>query len=165
MKLAILMVFSILCVQLTPVLADPGQDISQMASSVQSASSISSDDFISNVLKIVDDSKGGGLPLGLKIASLVLLILASFKVSFLKPIWAKLGKFQAAAAPILGLILGLCLLGSSGPISLASIMAYLASGAGAIALHEILDMLKGIPGIGSVYVGIINLIESALGGK
>ena len=135
--------------------------ISVLASNVQSAQTITTDSFVAAVMQVIT-SWSGGIPLGLKIACCVLLIIASLKVSFLQPMWAKLGKFQAIAAPLLGLILGLTLL-SAGPVTLPVIFAYLASGAGALALHEILDMVKSIPGIGAVYVSIINFIENALG--
>lgn len=138
--------------------------VSALADSVQSSQAINSDSFVGDVMSVIDQWKGG-IPLGLKIACVVLLLIASMKVSFIAPLWNKLGNFQAFMAPLLGLILGLTLLGSGGPITIAAIFAYLASGAGAIALHELLDAIKAIPGIGTAYVAIINVIEGALGGS
>lgn len=139
--------------------------ISSMATTVQNSATITTDSFLGQVMDVLTQWSGG-IPLGLKIACVVLLIIASMKVSFLNQlIWSKLGKFQAIAAPVLGLILGLTILGTGGPVTMPVLLAYLASGSGALALHEILDMIKGIPGIGSAYVTIINLIEGALGGK
>ena len=131
-----------------------------VANSVQSAPTLSTDSLISAVSTVIQNF--GGLSWSLKIACIVLLIIAFMKVSFLSSFWAKLGKFQAYAAPVLGLVLGVLTLSVSGPISLAGVMAYLAAGSGAILLHELLDTIKAIPGIGSVYVGIIDAIESVL---
>lgn len=130
------------------------------ANSVQAAPTLSTDSLISAVSTVIQNF--GGLSWTLKIACIVLLIIAFMKVSILSSFWAKLGKFQAYAAPILGLLLGILTLSVSGPISLAGVMAYLAAGSGAILLHEILDTIKAIPGLGSVYVGIIDAIESVL---
>ena len=128
------------------------------------ASEIQAADFLAQVLEAV---KGfGGLSWVAKVASIVMLLLASMKVSFLnKMLWSKLGKYQAAAAPLLGLAGGLLSAGMAGKLpSLAEAMAYLGAGAGAIILHEILDMVKVIPGIGAMWVSAINVIESVLGG-
>jgi hypothetical protein len=131
-----------------------------VAGSVQSATTLSPDSLISAVSTVIQNF--GGLSWTLKIACIVLLIIAFMKVSFLSSFWAKLGSFQAYAAPVLGLILGALTLSVSGPITLAGVLAYLAAGSGAILLHELLDTIKAIPGIGSVYVSIINAIESVL---
>lgn len=120
-------------------------------------------DFLAQVLEYV--KQFGGLPWVLKIAGIITILLASMKVTFLNNlIWAKLGKAKAWAAPVLGLILGVLSLTSSGQLSLAGILAYISAGAGAVILHELLDTIKGIPGLGPVWVEVINVISSFLGG-
>ncbi len=120
-------------------------------------------DFLAQVLKAI--AEFGGLPTVLKIASIITLIVGSMKVSVLNEmLWSKLGAAKVYVAPVLGLIAGILGLGSNGPITAASVFAYVASGAGAVILHEILDSIKAIPGLGEVYISIINLIESFLGG-
>lgn len=121
-------------------------------------------DFFSQVLKAIKDF--GGISTMLKIASVITLIIASMKVSYLNTlIWSKLGSWKVYMAPFLGLIGGILGLGVAGvPVTVASVFAYVSAGAGAVFLHEILDTVKAIPGIGPVYVTIINLISGALNG-
>lgn len=122
-------------------------------------------DFFAQVMAAMQSF--GGLSTMAKISSVILLLVASMKVSFLKSlIWDKLGAAQAWVGPLLGLIAGVLGIGNGGaPITLASVMAYAAAGGGAVLLHELLDSVKVLPGIGSVYVSIINVIEGALGGS
>lgn len=126
---------------------------------------LSGSDFLSQVFAYV---KGlGGISFMLKISGLITLIIASMKVSFLNNlIWSKFGNFKAFVAPLLSLIIGVISLGAGGAhITFAAIGAYLFSGGGAVILHEILDTLKAIPGIGPVYVSFINWVSSSLGGN
>lgn len=121
-------------------------------------------DFFTQVIQTIQ--KLGGLPWVAKIASIVLLVIASMKVSFLNDlIWKRLGKAQAWIAPILGLASGILMLGYDGKITLPGVFAYLAAGAGALILHELLDTAKAIPGIGPLWVTVIGVIEGALGGS
>jgi len=101
----------------------------------------------------------GGYSWGLKISALCMIIVASFKVSFLKPLWDKLGSFQVFAAPILGMIIGIL---NMGTFSWAKLLAYLAAGIGASYLYEILDLIAKIPGLGKIYVSGIELLKSIL---
>lgn len=121
-------------------------------------------DFLAQVLDAIKNF--GGLSTMLKISSIVALIVASMKVSFLNDlVWSKLGAAKVWLAPVLGLVAGVLGLGSGGaPITLASVFAYVSAGAGAVILHEILDSVKAIPGLGAGYVSFINMIESVLGG-
>ena len=123
---------------------------------------IAPQDFLAQVLTAIQGF--GGLPWVGKIASVILLVVASMKVSFLHDLlWAKLGAAQAWVAPVLGLLAGILTPALSGQaITLPGVMAFVAAGSGALILHELLDAAKGIPGLGATYVGIINLIESAL---
>jgi hypothetical protein len=123
------------------------------------AADLPAQDFLAQVFEAV---KGlGGLSWMGKIASIMLLIVASMKVSFLRPLWDKLGPAKAILAPVLGLIAGCIAMPS---LSLQGLMAYLFAGAGAIVLHELLDALKSVPGLGGLYVGVIDFVMKLLGG-
>ncbi len=121
-------------------------------------------DFLGQVLSTI--FRFGGLTWVMKISSVVMLLIASMKVSVLNDwFWSKLGNFQAWVAPILGALGGILSIAiNGGQINLASIIAYMTAGAGAIVLHELLDTLKAIPGLGAIWVQIIQGIENALGG-
>lgn len=115
------------------------------------------DEFFNQVLALI---KGfGGLSWSMKISGVVLLILATMKVSFLRPLWDKLGNFKAIAAPVLGLLAGVLSLSLSGQLTLPGVAAYVFVGAGALTLHELLDMVKLIPGLGPIWLWVINLIQ------
>ncbi len=121
------------------------------------------DQFLAQVVAVFQQF--GGMSGALKIAAVVTLVIASMKVSFLNSlIWSKLGSAQAFLAPVLGLVVGILGLAGHAPLSIAAVFAYLSAGAGAIILHELLDAIKGLPGLGAAYVSFINLIESFLGG-
>jgi hypothetical protein len=134
-----------------------------IAQTVQAAPSLSTDSVLSDAIAIAGQVKGS-VPIGLKIAGIVLLLIALMKVSFLAPVWKWFGAAQVFLAPTLGLILGLLLYGASGSLTLPSLLAYFASGGGAVLLHEILDAVKAIPGLGAAYVSVINMFEGVLGG-
>lgn len=121
-------------------------------------------DFFAQVVQAVQNM--GGLTMMGKISVAIVLVIATMKVTFLnRIIWSKLGTAQVYVAPILGLLAGVLSLGSPGAaVTAASIFAYLTAGAGAVFLHEILDSMKGLPGLGAIYITIINLVETALGG-
>lgn len=128
------------------------------------ASVITPGDFFTQVLAVVQSF--GGLSTLLKISGVVTLVIASMKVSFLNQlIWSKLGAAQVYLAPVLGLVAGIIVLKANGSaLTAASVFAFMSAGAGSVFLHEILDTIKAIPGLGAVYVSLIGLIESALGG-
>jgi hypothetical protein len=106
----------------------------------------------------------GGLPWVLKIAGISAILISTLKVSAIRELtWDKLGDAKVWAAPILGLVFGILSLGTD--LTWASALAYVSAGAGAIIFHELLDSIKAIPGIGSVWVSIIDVIQSLLGGK
>lgn len=121
--------------------------------------------FLSAVLQFILHHGGLGTPL--TIACICLLVIASVKVSFLDSLlWDKLGYAQAFVAPVLGLVVGFIMLGVNGTtLTLAAVFTFLGSGAGAVGLHELLDAVKGIPGLGTAYVNIITAIENFLGGN
>lgn len=119
---------------------------------------ITPQDFFAQVLQAISDM--GGLPAMGKIASVILLVVASMKVGLINSaLWDKLGDFKVVLPLILGLAAGIMMLPQlSGP----AILAYILSGGGAVLLHQLLDMAKAIPGLGTVYVYIINLVEQFL---
>jgi hypothetical protein len=116
-------------------------------------------DFLGQVLEAIRGM--GGVSMLLKISAVLVLVVSSMKVSFLNDIfWSKLGAAKVYVAPALGLLAGLLGLGAHGqPVSAALVFAYLMSGGGAVFLHEILDSIKLIPGLGHVYLVLIQLIE------
>lgn len=124
----------------------------------------SSQDFFASVLAAIQSL--GGLPWIGKIALIITLLVSSMKVTVLDDlVWNRLGKFQAWLAPILGLVAGILTLGAGGQISLAGIFAYISAGAGALLLHELLDTVKAIPGLGPLWISLIGVVEGALGGN
>lgn len=127
------------------------------------ASTVEPQDFFAQMLEVIKNF--GGLSTMAKISSVILLIVASMKVTALSGLWDKLGNFKAWLAPALGLVAGIIGIGHDGPITLASVMVYISAGGGAVILHELLDSLKSVPGIGPTYLTIINIIQSVLGGK
>lgn len=107
----------------------------------------------------------GGLSVALKISALITLVISSMKVSVLdKLVWEKLGPYQVFVAPFLGLLVGLSGLVDGSTLSLPKLFAYVMTGAGAVFIHQILDAVKTMPGIGDVFVTVINFVEQWLGG-
>lgn len=126
------------------------------AAFAQTAAPVSTADFLAQVIQFAQTA--GGMTWMGKIAGGVMLLIASMKVTVLNNwIWSKLGSFQIWAAPALGLVAGIVSLGSG--LTLPAAIAYAFAGAGAVYLHELLDKVKMIPGLGATYVWIINLIE------
>lgn len=127
------------------------------------ADAVAPQDFFAQVLQVIHD--WGGIQTMAKISAAITLIIASMKVTYLNElIWQKIGALQTWVAPILGLVGGIVGLGVSGPVTLASVVAYVTAGAGAVFLHEILDTVKAIPGVGTFYLNMINTLEKTLGG-
>lgn len=101
-------------------------------------------------------------PLLGKITGGVILIVSSWKVSFLKPLWDKLGEKQEWVAPVLGLLGGVAALFVNGEFDLSLLLTSIAGGALAPYVHDLLDYLKAIPGIGKVWLTIIDIIKMVL---
>lgn len=119
--------------------------------------------FLGSIFSFVMTHGGLGMPV--EIMCICLLLIASMKVTVLdKLIWNHLGAAQPLLPPLLGLVVGLIMVKLNGPISIAAIIAFLGSGAGAIAVHELLDSIKAFPGLGPVYVSVISTVEGYLGG-
>jgi len=119
-------------------------------------------DFLSQVLEYI--KAFGGLETVLKISGGIAIIISSMKVTFSKQLlWDKLGAAQAWLAPALGLLVGILSMGTA--LTLASALAYVGSGAGAILFHELLDTLKVAPVIGDTIVKVIAVIQALLNKK
>lgn len=129
----------------------------QVASSAPSLDQAFFDQVLSSVKAF------GGMPWMLKVATVMVLVLSSMKVSFLAPLWAKLGALQSWAGMLLGLVSGILMLGVNGGFSWAGVAAYMFAGAGAVILHELLDSLKALPGLGPIWVSLIDLFEKIPG--
>jgi len=118
-------------------------------------------DQIKGIWELVIGLKGLS---GMALASgIIFLLVGLSKVSILAPYWDKLGKaktFVAPALALLGAILGVFTL--EGGFTWANMGAVLMTGAGALAISNIFDSVKAIPGVGSVILSIISLIEKVL---
>jgi hypothetical protein len=122
--------------------------------------------FLEQVFAAVKDF--GGLSWGLKVIAVCTLLIASMKVSVLKPLWDKLGAFKVLAAPVLALVMGVVSLSTGavdGKITGAALMAWAMAGGGAIILHQLLDAIKELPMVGPKYDAWIDLAKGFLGGK
>lgn len=118
--------------------------------------------FAGQVLEAI--AQFGGLPWMGKIALLITLLISSMKVTAIRQLlWDKLGGAKAWVGPGLGLILGILTLAMGGHLTLAGVLAWVSAGAGALILHELLDSLKKVPGLGAMWVSFIDLIMSYLG--
>jgi len=128
------------------------------AGSIMNAVSLSVSDLLAAILSAVQGF--GGLSWALKVAVVVMSLIGLTKLTVLSSFWDKMGSFKAWLAPLLGLALGILIQG--GNITWAGVLAYMGSGAGAILLHQLLETVKAIPGIGPAYVTIINFIEAVI---
>lgn len=121
-------------------------------------------EFVAQVMRTSETI--GDLPTMLKISAVITLLVSSLKVTaFRRLIWERLGAGQVLVAPTLGLLAGLVGLGTTGPVTLPIVLTYVMAGGGAVFLHELLDALKALPGLGAAYIRAIELIQRALGGE
>jgi hypothetical protein len=125
----------------------------------QAAAPVSILDWLSQAMAVVKEFIGGNITWQVKVAAVIALIISSMNVTVLNQwFWQKLGNFQIWLAPALGLLAGLVNAMAGG--SWSSILAYIVAGGGAVFIHEILELVKLIPGIGPTYIAIIDLIEN-----
>lgn len=105
----------------------------------------------------------GDLEWALKVGALISIMLSSLKSSALRPFWDKLGNAKALAGPVLGIVAGvLAMIAHHEPITLRSLLEYFAAGGGAIAFHEILGWVRGLPGLNKYIAMAIDLVEMVL---
>ena len=114
------------------------------------------------LLSAIGDFKSGGWLAGA--VALIYLIIGTMKNSAIRGmLWDKLGAAKVLVAPILSFIMVEIVALSSGQgFTFKSIMLSLVTGAGAIALYEIMAAVKSIPGIGPVWVSVIDFIGKIL---
>lgn len=117
-------------------------------------------DMLSRILQYVKDF--GGLGSFAKISGAITLLLSLTKVSFIKPLWDKLGDFKAYAGPALGFLAGLFNAFTGNKFDWAVVAAWTFAGSGSVFLHEILDTIKAIPGVGTLWVTVIEIIKGIL---
>lgn len=116
--------------------------------------------FLQQVLKFIADF--GGLSEMAKISGILLILVESMKVSPLSGVWAKLGNYKVLVGPVLSLAAGLVMLK---PVTAEGVLAYLLMGAGAAILHDLLNALKGLPGVSLLVQKIVDVILSLVGPK
>lgn len=97
-----------------------------------------------------------------KISGGIVLLISTMKVSFLKPLWEKLGDKKDWLAPALGLVAGIVGMFVNGSVDFNIVLAALASGALAPYVHDLLDQVKKIPGLGQIWLTIIDFIKVIL---
>lgn len=120
-------------------------------------------DFVMQLVYAIRDMGGAGTLA--QVAVIVTLLVSSMKVTVLNQlVWQRLGPFKVLAAPLFALVAGVVGLGAQGaPPSLARVVAYLSAGAGAIVLHQLLDALKAVPGLGPWYANALEVVSRTLG--
>jgi hypothetical protein len=100
-----------------------------------------------------------------KIALVLLLLDCSLKVSFLTPLWNKLGtKFDSLAPVVFSLLAGLCLMAGTNGLSLKGVLSYLSVGVGASGLAAIITDLSGSIKNPTV-LSFLNFLKGILGGN
>ena len=170
MKLVFTLIFCMVAfLSLTNVSAADAVDASSVVSAPVASTPVVSPEVNADVdfikLLITDIKNFKSASLMLKISMIIMLIIGFTKVSIVRPLWDKLGKAKVWAAPLLSLIGAFASTVMTGEKLTASVIfTFLVSGAGAVALYELLDSIRAIPGIGAVYIAIIDFLKSILGG-
>lgn len=106
-----------------------------------------------------------GMQWQLAAASFITILISALKVSAWRPLWNKLGWFKAFLAPMLSIFVVMLTAMSAGNFGWKSAVTALVTGGGALAIHELLDSFKGIPGIGGTWLAIIEWVSKMLGGS
>ncbi len=107
----------------------------------------------------------------LKAAAIIVILIAAWRVSALSFLWDKLGSAKAWLAPLLSLIAAIFTTWGSGLAAgswewtISNIFLTLTTGAAAMAIANLLKSVKAIPGLGSVWVSVIEVLEKLLGKK
>ena len=84
----------------------------------------------------------------LTLIGILTFIISLTKMSFLAPLWEKTKPWSALLAPVVGIAIVLI---QQHCWTIACIWTGITIGAGSIALHEILNIIKGIPGLNKIY--------------
>ena len=103
----------------------------------------------------------GGLGQWLKAATTITLVVSTIKITPLnRLLWSPLGQYQTWVGPVVGLLAGFI----TQHANHEAIFVYVTAGMGSAYIHAILDMIKLIPGIGPMWVVLIDAVEAFLGG-
>lgn len=125
------------------------------------AQEVTIQDWLSQVLEFFKTAKDASSIM--KASGIIFLIIGLMKVSKLSFIWDAFGKFKPFVAPLLALIGAvLTQVGTGGKIDLSIVILALTHGAGALALADLFDGLKKVPGLSKIVLAIIELIEKIL---
>ena len=120
-------------------------------------------DFVSQAIgfiKLFLAGDQGSFPWAVKVSAAVMLIIASMKVSILRPLWDKLGSAKAWIAPVLGCIGGvISIKASGGAVTINVVGQYFMAGAGAIVIHELFDSIKAVPGLNKYIAMVIDFLQ------
>lgn len=100
----------------------------------------------------------------MKVAVVLTILISAVKLSMLRPLWDKLGGFKVLVAPALSLALALVQALGGQPLTKVAVLNALVIGAGAVALHEFLDALKGVPVVQDKFGPVIDLVKKLLSG-
>lgn len=112
--------------------------------------------FANEILSAVSGWKG--MPVQFVMAGIVALLVSSLKVDLIRAyFWDKLGAAKVFVAPSLSLIGALIVVK---PFTWATAWIALSTGAGAIALYEILNAVKALPGLAPLASKIVELLMS-----
>lgn len=115
--------------------------------------------WLQSAVEFVKTSKGNSWPV--VVSGSLFLLVGLTKVSFLAPYWEKLGWGKAFVAPALGLV-GSVLAGFATGFSWQLLLVGLTTGIGAMAIADIFDAVKKIPGLGKVPMAVLSIIEKLL---
>jgi hypothetical protein len=123
------------------------------------ATSVSLLDWVNQTIAVVQEFIARNVSWQVEVMAVITLIISSMKVTVLNQwFWSKLGTLQDWLAPALGLALGMTNVYMGG--NWQDVLAYVAAGAGAPYLHDLLDLIKVLPGIGPLWVDFIDVIEN-----
>jgi hypothetical protein len=156
---AMLLPFSLVFAQAAAPAASPVPAIASAPAVAAPAADLPLGDLLSQIMEAV---KGfGGMAWGMKIAVLIGLLIASMKVSIIRPYtWDKVpASLKVWLAPFLAMVAGVA---AYGKFDKASLIAFMLAGGGAVLLDQVLEGVKQIPGLGPQYVSAIEFMSKLL---
>jgi len=111
--------------------------------------------FISEILSTVGGWKG--MPVQFILSGVLALVVSSLKVDFIRSLlWDKLGEAKVLLAPVLALLGALV---AVQPFTWATVWVALSTGAGAIALYEIVNAVKKLPFISPAVSKVLDIVS------
>lgn len=108
----------------------------------------------------------GTLSVLLKASVILTLLISAWKVSVFQPFWNFFGNFKAFVPPtfMVGVVVVQSLI-SSGKVNWNTVGVAIVVGLTSAGFHDILCDLKSLPGVGPLFIKVIDLIEAFLGGS